>query len=84
MAVMVGSGRLARFRLNCINDFNITMQQFTPPAFFDACTYFAYWSGITHLTDGPGAQEICSVSRPSKAATPCSGFMNGVRASRSG
>ena len=58
LAGMEGSGRLACFGLDRIQHLAGTGRTLTPPAGFDAATYFTYCFGITRPTDGTRPQEI--------------------------
>ena len=58
LAVMTGSGRLACFGLDRIQQLAATDRNFTPPAGFDAAAHFAHCFGITRPTDGTEPQEI--------------------------
>jgi proteasome accessory factor B len=58
LGVMVGSGRLACFGLDRITYLEVTSNPFSPPAGFDAATYYAHCFGITRPTDGEEPQEI--------------------------
>ena len=58
LGCMEGSGRLACFGLDRMQHLTATGRAFTPPAGFDAATYFAHCFGITRPTDGTRPQEI--------------------------
>jgi proteasome accessory factor B len=58
LGVMVGSGWPACFGLDRIQHLTTTGQGFTPPAGFDAATYFTHCFGITRPTNGARPQEI--------------------------
>lgn len=58
LAGMESSGRLACFGLDRIQHLAATGRTRTPPAGFDAATYFTHCFGITRPTDGSQPQEI--------------------------
>ena len=58
LALMTGSGRLACFGLDRIQNLMATAQHFTPPPGFEAATYFTHCFGITRPTDGIQPAEI--------------------------
>ncbi|HEX8504663.1 MAG TPA: WYL domain-containing protein [Hymenobacter sp.] len=58
LGCMAGSGWLACFGLDRILHLANTGRTFTPPAGFEAATYFAHCFGITRPDDGTQPQEI--------------------------
>jgi proteasome accessory factor B len=58
LGTMAWSGYLACFGLDRISELRATGQPFTPPAGFDAATYYAHAFGITRPDDGQGPPEI--------------------------
>ena len=55
---MEGSGRLACFGLDRMQNLTPTGRSFAAPAGFDPATYFTHAFGITRPTDGEAPQEI--------------------------
>ena len=58
LGMMAWSGYLAYFGLDRISELRPTGQSFTPPAGFDAATYYAHAFGITRPDDVQAPEEI--------------------------
>ncbi|WP_151089031.1 helix-turn-helix transcriptional regulator [Hymenobacter baengnokdamensis] len=65
LAAMVWSGRLACFGLDRIQDLQLTAATFSPPAGFDATTYYADAFGITRPHDA-APQEVVLCFAPTQ------------------